>query len=412
MASTVTDQKIWAYEIVDKSGNIVKGKVEGATEAAVAQRLMNSGGRPISIKEIKTGGMNAEIKIPGFSDRIPLKDVAIMSRQLATMISAGLSLIRALSILTEQTENQTLQSVLNEVRGEVEKGQSFSGSLAKHPKVFTPLMINMVRAGETGGFLDETLLGIAKNVEDEVKLKAKVKSAMTYPVVVLIFAILAATGMLLFIVPIFAEMFATLGGELPWLTQILVVLSEFLKVAIIPILIVLAVAYWYWNTIKNKTSVREKLDPIKLKIPVFGNLTQKIAIARFSRNLGAMLRSGVPILQALEIVGEASGNMVIEKATKEVIESVRRGKGLTGPLSEHPVFPPMVVQMMAVGEDTGALDIMLEKIAEFYDAEVEATTEQLTSLIEPIMIVFIGAIVGGMVVALYMPIFSIFSVVQ
>ncbi len=410
MAKTAT--KTFDYEARDKSGNVVKGKMDGPSEAAVAQRLMANGGQPISITEVKTGGLHSEIVIPGITDKISLKEVAIMSRQLATMINAGLSLLRALTILTEQTENKTLQGILGVVRNEVETGTSFSAALAKHPKVFPPLMINMVKAGETGGFLDQTLLSVAKNFEDEVKLKGKIKSAMTYPVVVLVVAILATVGMLLFIVPIFADMFSTLGGELPALTQVLVKMSEFLKVAAIPMVIVIIGLFFWWNRIKHKKSVREKVDPFKLKAPVFGGLTQKIAVARFTRNLGAMLRAGVPILQALEIVGETSGNMVVEKASQDIIDSVRRGKSLTGPLSEHAVFPPMVVQMMAVGEDTGALDDMLEKIAQFYDAEVEATTEQLTSLIEPLMILVIGGIVGGMVIALYMPIFSIFNLIQ
>lgn len=404
-----TDIKTFNYEALDKQGNIIKGKMDGRSESAIAQRLLQSGGQPIDIKEIKKSGLNADIKIPGLTDKIKLKEIAIMSRQLATMIDAGLSLIRALSILTEQTENKALQAVLNTVRNDVETGSSFSGGLAKHPKVFPPLMINMVRAGETGGFLDQTLLSIAKNFEEEVKLKAKVKSAMTYPVVVLIVAILAAVGMLLFIVPIFADMFKDLGGELPALTQVMVAGSNFLKVWIWPIVVLIIVGVIYWSKIKHKREIREKLDPIKLKMPVFGGLTQKIAVAHFTRNLGAMLRAGVPILQALEIVGEASGNTVVEHAAMDVMDNVRRGKGITQPLSEHPIFPPMVSQLMAVGEDTGALDEMLEKIADFYDSEVEATTEQLTSMIEPLMILLVGGIVGGMVVALYLPIFSIYD---
>lgn len=407
-----SDMKTYTYEAADKSGKIVKGKMEATSEAAVAQRLMANGGQPMSITQVNTGGLNSEISIPGISDKISLKEIAIMSRQLATMINAGLSLLRAITILTEQTENKVLQGILGTVRSDVETGGSLSSALAKHPKVFPPLMINMVRAGETGGFLDKTLLSIAKNFEDEVKLKGKIKSAMTYPVVVLVIAILASAGMLIFIVPVFAGMFATLGGELPFVTQILVTMSDFLKMAIWPILLLVFAGFIWWNRIKHRKSVREKVDPVKLKMPVFGKLTQKISIARFTRNLGAMLSAGVPILQALEIVGETSGNIVVEHAANDVIDSVRRGRALTAPLSENPVFPPMVVQMMAVGEDTGALDDMLEKIAEFYDAEVEATTEQLTSLIEPLMILVIGGIVGGMVIALYMPIFSIFNLIQ
>lgn len=409
---TDIDARTFSYEALDKAGNVVKGKLTGRSESAVAQRLMSSGTQPINITEVKTTGLNADVRIPGITDKVKLKDIAIMLRQMATMIGAGLSLIRALSTLTEQTENPTLRGILNTVRTDVETGLSLSAGLAKHPLVFPPLMINMVKAGETGGFLDQTLLNLAKNFEDEVKLNAKVKSAMTYPVVVLVVAILASVGMLLFIVPVFAGIFDSLGGDLPWATQILVDMSNFLKVAVWPLLVLVVIAFVWWGRIKNNKSVREKVDPLKVKTPVFGALTQKIAVARFTRNLGAMLRAGVPVLQALEIVGEASGNYVVEKATQDIINNVRRGKGLTAPLAEHPIFPPMVVQMIAIGEDTGAMDVMLEKIAEFYDAEVEATTEQLTSLIEPLMILLIGGIAGGMVIALYMPVFSVFDLVQ
>ncbi|SEI86540.1 type II secretion system F family protein [Demequina mangrovi] len=407
-----TDVKKFDYAVRDGQGKIQKGTIEAPSEGAVAHRLKEMGLAPVAITEVKTGGLQAEIKIPGITDRIKLKDVAIMSRQLATMIASGLSLLRALSILAEQTENPALARVLQEVRNDVESGSSFSASLSKHEKAFPPLMINMVRAGEVGGFLDDVLESVAANFESEVKLRGKVKSAMTYPVVVFIIAILAVIGMLLFIVPVFAEMFANLGGELPFLTQILVIMSDVMKVGIIPFIIVLALIVSFWNRNKHKVEFREKVEPLYLKAPVFGMLVQKIALARFTRNLGAMIRSGVPILQALDIVGQASGNIVIERAAKDVRESVRTGNSLAKPLAQHEVFPPMVVQMMAVGEDTGALDTMLDKVADFYDQEVEATTEALTSLIEPLMIAVLGGLIGFMVIGLYMPIFSVFELVQ
>ena len=407
-----TATKAFDYVVRDKTGKLVKGRIEASNQAAVANRLKTMGVSAISIAEVNTGGMQREISIPGLGDKIGLKDLAIMARQLATMINAGLSLLRAISILAEQTESKPLAKVLMQVRGDVEAGISFSMALGKHEAVFPPLMINMVKAGEIGGFLDQVLVSVAENFEDEVKLRGKIKSAMTYPVVVFVIAILATSGMLIFIVPIFAGMFATLGGELPLPTQILMHMSVGLKWGAGPIVVVLAIFAAWWGKHKNDRGVREKLDPWKLKIPVFGNLFKKIAVARFTRNFGAMLSAGVPILQALDIVGETSGNIVIERATKAIQESVRQGQSLTGPLSEHNVFPPMVVQMMAVGEDTGALDTMLEKISEFYDQEVEATTEQLTSLIEPLMIVVLGAIIGGMVLAMYMPIFSIFDIIE
>jgi type IV pilus assembly protein PilC len=256
------------------------------------------------------------------------------------------------------------------------------------------------------------LLQLATNYEAEVKLRGKIKAAMTYPTVVFVMAILAVTGMLLFIVPVFANLFKQLGGTLPAPTRLLVFMSQSLKI-LMPFLVVsLVVGMIVWGKVKHKEQVRSVVDPVKLKVPVFGDLFQKVALSRFARNLGTMMHSGVPILQSLEIVADTTGNIVLTRAIRDVQESVRSGEALTAPLKNHDVFPPMVVQMMAVGEDTGALDNMLHKISEFYDQEVEATTEALTALIEPLMIAFLGGIVGSMIVALYMPIFKIFDLVK
>ncbi len=404
-----TDTRAFEYAVRDKSGKLVKGRVEAPNQAAVAKRLREMGLAAVSISEVSTGGMNREIS---FGSQVGLKDLAVMARQLSTMIDSGLSLLRALSILAEQTENKALAKVVAQVRNEVEVGTAFSVALNKHAEIFPPLMINMVKAGEVGGFLDKSLVSVADNFEAEVKLRGKIKSAMTYPVIVFIVAILATIGMLLFIVPVFAGMFTQLGGTLPLPTAILMKMAELTKITIVPTIIGLVVFSVWWGRHKNDKSVRERLDPLKLRLPVFGNLFTKIAVARFTRNFGTMLSSGVPLLQALEVVGETSGNVVIEHAAMAVQESVRRGESLAGPLSQHPVFPPMVVQMMAVGEDTGALDTMLGKVADFYDQEVEATTDQLTSLIEPLMIVVIGSIIGTMVIAMYMPIFGVFNLIN
>jgi type IV pilus assembly protein PilC len=404
--------KKYEYSVRDGQGKIQKGSIEASSEAAVANRLREMKLAPITIDEVKTGGLKTEIKIPGFSDRIGLKDISIMSRQLATMISAGLSLLRALTILSEQTENPALSRVILDVRSDIEGGRSLSAALGRHPVVFPPLMINMVRAGEVGGFLDSVLSSVATNFESEVRLRGKIKSAMAYPTVVFAIAILAVVGMLLFIVPTFQKMFATLGGQLPFLTRVLVAMSNGLKVGIIPLILLAILGTYLWKSNKRKLGVRQVVEPLYLKAPVFGGLVQKVALARFTRNLGAMLRAGVPILQSLDIVGEASGNIVVENATRAVRESVRSGNSLAKPLSAHPIFPPMAVQMMAVGEDTGALDQMLDKIADFYDQEVESTTDALTSLIEPLMIAVLGAIIGFMVIGLYMPIFSVFNLVK
>lgn len=405
-----TATKTFAYTARDPNGKVVKGRVEGTTEGVAVSKLRTMGVSPITVAETAGGtGLQREISIPGFGKKVDLKDLAVMSRQMATMLAAGLSLLRALTILGEQTENKKLATTLNDVRGQIESGWSFSDSLAKHPAVFPRLMVFLVKAGETGGFLDGALESIAENFESDVKLRATIKSALTYPIAVLIMAFLAVIGMLIFIVPVFEAMFKDFGGELPLPTAILVVLSKNM-IWIAPLLVVLIVSFSvWWRANKDKDSVRGFVDPLRLKIPVFGELFKKVAIARFTRNFSTMMASGVPILQSLSIVGETSGNWVIEEALRKVQESVRQGKSIAGPLSEEPVFPSMVTQMIAVGEDSGSLETMLEKIADFYDDEVQSTAESLTALIEPLMIGVIGAVIGGMIVALYMPVFSIFD---
>lgn len=399
------------YSVRNRDGKVTKGRVEGDSKAVVAEKLKAMGYTPVALDEVKTSGLNREISFGG-QKRVKLKELAIFSRQFSTMINSGLSLLRSLSILEEQTENSRLASVVGKVRADVEGGASLSGAMAKHPDVFPPIMVHMTRAGEVGGFLDQVMAQLAANFEAEVRLRGKIKSAMTYPVVVFVMAILAMTAMLLFIVPVFASMFESLGGELPLPTRILVWMSNTLKILAPVIMVLLVVFLWWWRRHKHDQKVRDFVDPLKLKAPVFGPLAQKIAISRFTRNLGTMVHSGVPILQALDITGQTTGNVVIERAVVDVQDSVRRGEPLARPLIHHAVFPPMVVQMMAVGEDTGALDLMLGKISDFYDAEVETTTESLTSLIEPLMIAVVGGMIGAMIIALYMPIFKVFDLIQ
>lgn len=407
MAATLT----FEYKVRDKGGALKSGKLEADSQAQVASKLKTMGYAPISIVQTNSG-MSKEVKLSFGKKKVGLKDLAIFSRQFATMVNSGLSLLRSLTILTEQTENKELARVIGEVRNDIETGNSLSAGMAKHPDVFPPLMINMSRAGEIGGFLDSVMLQVANNYEAEVKLRGKVKAALTYPAVVLCIAVVAVIGMLLFIVPTFQGLFETLGGTLPLPTQVLVALSAGLKVGIVPLIVLVFVGLAVWRKVKRHPRVRNAVDPLKFKLPVFGDLFRKIALTRFSRNLGTMMSSGVPILQSLDIVAGTTGNVVLERATRDVQDSVRTGESLTAPLAKHPVFPPMVVQMMAVGEETGALDTMLAKIAEFYDQEVESTTESLTALIEPLMIAFLGAIVGSMIVALYMPIFKIFDLIK
>ena len=401
----------YAYRVRTKEGRIVEGKMEADGEGAVASRLRSQGFVPVQItKEAK---VSAKTELHIFPQKVKLKDLAVFSRQFSTMINSGLSLLRTLNILSEQTENPLLAKTIAELRDDVERGASLSGSMTKHPKVFSPLFVAMVRAGETGGQLDTVLARVADNFEADYKLRQKVKSAMTYPVVVAGIAVLLVTIMLLFVVPTFAGMFTGLGGTLPLPTQILLTLSQQAK-WLVPFAIVMSVVGFmvYKRSRAASANARLRTDQVKLKIPIFGDLFQKVAISRFTRTLALLLRAGVPVLQALDIVAESTGNEVLARAALDLKESVRSGETMAGPLVKHEVFPPMVVQMIAVGEDTGALDAMLDKISDFYDQEVESTTEQLTSLIEPIMIAVLGGIVGAMVIALYMPMFKIFDLIK
>ncbi len=405
MAATLT----YAYRGRDTDGKIVKGRVDAPTESAVVSRLRTMGVAPISIDEYSATGMNREINIGFLKKKVKSKDLAVVTRQMATMVSSGLSLIKTLTIISEQTENKALAKVFDSVRTDVETGSSLSDAMAKHPDEFPPLMLNLIRAGETGGFLEGSLLSIAENFEAEVKLTGKIKSAMTYPVIVLIIAVVAVIAMLIFIVPVFETMFKQLNAQLPLPTEFLVVLSHGM-VYIGPILVIAIIAFRiWWSRNKNVEKVRQFVDPIKIRMPVFGPLMKKVAVARLTRNLATMMGAGVPILKSLQIVGSTSGNWVIEHALQNVAESVRQGRTIAEPLANETVFPPMVTQMISVGEDAGALETMLHKVSDFYDQEVEAMTEQLTALIEPLMIAVIGVLIGGMIVALYMPIFDIYS---
>lgn len=400
----------FAYRVRTREGRVVEGTMDADSSSAVAARLRSQNLTPIEIKASGKGGIKREFSLP---QRVKLKDLAVFSRQFSTMIGSGLSLLRALNILSEQTENKKLAETTRKVRDDVEQGGSLSASLSKHPKIFTNLFVSLVRAGETGGQLDLVLARVADNYEKDYKLRQKIKAAMTYPVVVFVLAIILVTIMLIFIVPTFAGMFTSLGGELPLPTKILLFLSQ-KAIIIVPLMLIIFVGGFilYKRLHRMNPQFRFAADKLKLKAPVFGDLFSKIGLARFSRTLALLLRSGVPVLQALEITSEASGNEVLAKAAIAVKDSVREGESISGPLKGHAVFPPMVVQMIAVGEDTGQVDEMLDKIAEFYEQEVESTTESLTSLLEPLMIAVLGGLVGSMVIALYMPMFKIFDLIK
>jgi type IV pilus assembly protein PilC len=397
----------FAYKVRDQQGKLVTGTLEAESVTIVAGKLRSMGYVPVSIESGNSKSMAREIKIPYFSGRIKLKEVAVFSRQFATMINSGLTLLRSLSILADQTSNKELARIIGEVRRDVERGSSLSIALAKHPKAFSRLYIAMVRSGETGGSLDTVLARLATTIEQQVNLRRKVKSAMTYPVVVGVIVVLILVAMLIFVVPMFKGMYADLDSKLPLPTLVLLGVSNVFKKLWFLVFAGVGGGVWAAKRWVKTPGGRRRWDAWKLKAPVFGQLAHKTALARFSRSLSALVRAGVPILDALDIVAETAGNTVVAEAAADTQAAVKAGESLAKPLESHPVFPPMVVQMIAVGEETGALDEMLEKIADFYDAEVEATVEALTSLIEPLLIVVMGVTVGGMVIALYMPMFSI-----
>lgn len=400
----------YVYRASDATGGkLVKGTIEAASEAAVATKLRAQGLIPLQISPVSKTGLNQEIKIPGFEKRVKVASLAVFSKQMAGLVDAGLPLLRVLTILSEQTEDKVLQPALVTVQGEVARGASLSAAMSAHPEIFPPLMISMIKVGETGGFLADAMKSIARTYASEADLQNKIKSATTYPIVVLVIAILGVIAMVTFVVPVFKGMFEGLGSALPIPTQIIVTISENM-VWMLPLMIVLFAVFWaWWSRNKNTEKVRRVVDPFKLRMPVFGTLATKIAVARFARSLSMMLNAGVPLIQALSIVGEASNNYAIEQAIKQVQESVRQGRTFAAPLAKAEVFPTMVAQMVSVGEESGSLPEMLASIADFYEGEVETATSQLTATIEPVLIVGIGIIIGGMVISLYLPIFTIYG---
>ena len=401
----------YTYKVRDRQGKLLEGSLEADSSQLVVNRLRQMGYTPIAIDQKDDAGLQKELKLP-FGGKPKIKDVAVFSRQFATMINSGLSLLRSLYILTDQTENAALAKVVDEVRQDVEKGASLSQALSRHPKVFNRLYVAMVRAGETGGVLDSVLLQLAATIEKQVELRRKIKSAMTYPTVVFALCLLIVSAMLLFIVPTFKGIYAQLGGTLPLLTRVLISISTVFK-KFFPVFIVLGgVGTWGFKRWMKTENGREVWDRVKLRMPVFGKLVHKTALTRFASTLAVLMRSGVLILESLEITSETVDNTVLSNAVKDVQAGVKVGESMAKPLAAHDVFPPMVTQMIAVGEETGAVDVMLDKIGEFYSQEVEATVNALTSLLEPLLIVFLGACVGGMVIALYLPMFNIIKLIK
>jgi type IV pilus assembly protein PilC len=388
-----------------RQGTIKKGEVEAVNEAAVMAQLRAQMLLPVSVKA-KSKDVTEFLKFlkPG----IKIRDLVIFTRQFATMIDAGLPLVQCLQILGDQQSNATFKVIIKEIKADVEQGSTFADALRKHPKPFDALYVNLVAAGEVGGILDTILNRLAVYLEKADALRRKVKGAMVYPTTVLVVAVGVVILMLVKIIPTFERMFADFGGELPGPTQVVVDMSHFMQQWLVPFLaaVVLAVV-GFFQARKRSPKFRRRTDALALRLPVFGPLLRKVAVARFTRTLGTMIASGVPILDGLDIVARTSGNMIIEEALNDVRAAIAEGKTIAEPLAESDVFPGMVVQMIAVGEETGAMETMLSKIADFYDDEVDAAVEALTAMLEPIMMVGLGGTVGGMLIAMYLPIFKI-----
>ncbi|MFC1850449.1 type II secretion system F family protein [candidate division CSSED10-310 bacterium] len=394
---------------VDRSGKEKSGVMEADTSDIVSAHLRRQGINATSVKKKKG---DIEIVIPGVTNRVSGKDLVVFTRTFSTMIDAGLPLVQCLEILSQQTENPTLAKTVKEVKNDVESGMTYADALRKHPKQFDSLYCNMVEAGETGGILDTILGRLASHMEKSLALKRQVKSAMTYPLVIITVAVAVIILLLTKVIPTFVNIFTQLGGDLPLPTQIIMMASEFTSNYIVFILVGIAAAIFGFKAQYKTERGRYITDSIYLKLPVFGMLLRKVAVAKFTRTLSTLMSSGVPILDGLEITARTAGNAVVEEAVLKTRASISEGKTIAEPLAETDVFPPMVVQMISVGESTGALDAMLSKIADFYDEEVDIAVSNLTQLLEPMLMVFLGVTIGGVVIAMYLPMFALIGAMQ
>ena len=388
-----------------KDGKTHKGNMEAASEGAVTASLRRQGIQATKVKG--AGGLNTEINISFLQPKITTKDIVVFTRQFATMIDAGLPLVQCLDILSNQQPNKTFKEVLLKVKSDVESGSTFADALRMHPKAFNELYVNLVAAGEVGGILDTILNRLAAYIEKALKLKKKVKSAMTYPATIVGIAVVVIAVILIFVIPAFEQIFTDFGGALPAPTQIVINLSNLIQNYILIILVLLFLAVFIFKKIYASDKGRRTLDRWALQLPVFGMLIRKVAVARFARTMATMISSGVPILDGLDIVARTAGNRTVEDAIKQVRISISEGRTIAEPLKESGVFPPMVCQMIEVGEQAGALDTMLSKIADFYDDEVDDSVNNLTAMMEPLLMLFLGVTVGGLVIAMYLPIFQL-----
>ncbi|MSQ47393.1 MAG: type II secretion system F family protein [Deltaproteobacteria bacterium] len=403
---------IFIWQGTGPRGETLQGEMEAENRDAVISRLRSQRIRPKANKVRAKGRFDQELKIPGFGEKITSKDIVIFTRQLTTMIDSGLPIVQSLEILSQQAENKTFSKAIKQIKQDVEGGTTFGDALRKHPKQFDDLYTNMVDAGEIGGILDTILARLSGYMEKAMKLKSKIKGAMIYPVSIVSVAIIVTTILLIFVIPTFADMFGSFGKALPLPTQIAMNLS-YVTVAYFKYIVALWVAVFFAIRMWYRTEKgRYAIDGFLLKLPIFGDLFRKAAVARFTRTLSTLISSGVPILDSLYITGKTAGNKVVEKVILDARQSISEGRTLTEPLTESHVFPPMVCQMINVGETTGALDSMLNKIADFYDDEVDSAVSNLTALMEPLVIVFLGVVIGGLVVAMYMPIFQLGDVLN
>ncbi len=397
----------YQWEGRSRNGSSQKGVMEAPSQTVVEAQLKRYGFTGVSIKE-QGKGLSMEIKIPGFgSKKVTTKELVIFTRQFATMIDSGLPLVQCLEILSSQQENKAFKDVLLKVKESVESGSTFADALSKHPKVFDNLFVSLVAAGEVGGILDTILSRLAAYTEKSMKLKKQIKGAMVYPATVMSVAVIVVGVIMVFVIPTFAKMFADFGGDLPGPTKLVIALSNFLVKYLIVIIAAIFVLIFLFKKYYATDRGRKTMDKLALKAPIVGDLIRKVAVAKFTRTLGTLVSSGVPIMDGLDIVARTAGNRVVEEAIMHVRQSISEGKTIAEPLQESGVFPPMVVQMIAVGEATGAMDAMLSKIADFYDDEVDSAVGAMTAMLEPMLMVFLGVVVGGLVIAMYLPIFKI-----
>ena len=400
----------FAFKAVDLSGIPQTGVIDGADKQEATTELQGRGLKVMALDQQKSG-LQMELRLG--PKRVKPAELTVMSRQLATMISSGMTLLRAFYVLEEQVENQVLRETVGAVREDIEAGLSFSDALERHPKVFNPLYVAMIRSGEAGGVLEESLERISDQLEKDDSLRRQVKSAMAYPTVVFSFALLVLIGMIAFIVPVFVGVFKDFGGELPLITRFTVGLSNMVTGQWYILLAVAIGGFVGFRQWKSSAWGRPQWDQVRLRIPFsIGKTVQKIALARWSRTFSALYGAGVPIMQAIEVTGQTAGNAVVDRAMAAVIESVKSGGSIAAPLKDAPIFPPMVAQMIAIGEETGNLDTMLSKVADFYEDEVAAAVKALTSILEPLMIVVVGGIVGFIVIAMYMPMFKVYEQIK